>query len=114
MGEGCSAVPIKVPKRGNRNARLPSSPITRLPSSPITQDGNGRHGCESKNERPLEGCVRAWSVCSIRSGYFSSCGPLQRFSDFPLSATVTPNFFPLYHFFILFSPYFFISRSGSP
>jgi hypothetical protein len=35
-----------------------------------------------------------------------------------LSATVTPKFFPLYHFFTShhqhFIPYFFISRSGSP
>jgi hypothetical protein len=35
-----------------------------------------------------------------------------------LSATVTPKFFPLYHFFAShhqhFIPYFFISRSGSP
>jgi hypothetical protein len=31
-----------------------------------------------------------------------------------LSAIVTAKFFPLYHFSPLFSPYFFISRSGSP
>jgi hypothetical protein len=31
-----------------------------------------------------------------------------------LSATVTSKFFPLYHFPPYFSPYFFISRSGSP
>jgi hypothetical protein len=37
---------------------------------------------------------------------------------FRLSATVLPKFFPLYHFFRShhqhFTPYFFISRSGSP
>jgi hypothetical protein len=31
-----------------------------------------------------------------------------------LSATIIPKFFPLYHFPPYFSPYFFISRSGSP
>jgi hypothetical protein len=31
-----------------------------------------------------------------------------------LSATVTPKFFPLYHFSPYFPLYFFISRSGSP
>jgi hypothetical protein len=31
-----------------------------------------------------------------------------------LSATVTSKFFPLYHFFPYFPPYFFISSSGSP
>jgi hypothetical protein len=34
--------------------------------------------------------------------------------DLRLSATVTPKFFPLYHFSPLFSLYFSISRSGSP
>jgi hypothetical protein len=39
---------------------------------------------------------------------------LSRAPNLRLSATVTPKFFPLYHFSLLFSPYFFISHSGSP
>jgi hypothetical protein len=75
-------------------------PLPRTAPAAIDQTGRGRRGGRD-GRHALDGERTVPWTDTTRRGL-------------RLSATVTPKFFPLYHFFPLFSPYFFISHSGSP
>ena len=82
------------------------------------------YGLQLQQSKQLQQCrLVASRTCPVSSGTSSSCFFLPSlvpplFYSLRLSATVTPKFFPLYHFFGSHhqhsTPYFFISRSGSP
>jgi hypothetical protein len=62
--------------------------------------------------RPCAGCLPGPHAAVLRVG--RSFGLVQGFIELRLSATVTSKFFPLYHFFPIFSLYFFIPAAVSP
>jgi hypothetical protein len=85
----------------------------------VATSGDGAKVSRTAGIRDRELCdAMALDVCGGGTGKGETIEWAEEIHDVRLSASVTPKFFPIYHFFGShhqhFTPYVFISRSGSP